>query len=83
MIYQHDFSFPTQLLELEAEPVLDFIPLLDRVAGRPSFFMLRCNPGAKGVPKHGNYGHCGQNYPEIRDYIDAVPPYVRGGHNLL
>jgi hypothetical protein len=54
-----------------------------RIAGRLSLFMRRCNPGAKGVPKHGNNRHSGQNHPQIWDCIDAVPPYVLGGHNLL
>jgi hypothetical protein len=38
--------------------ISQILSLMDRVAGRPSFFMpgctsvaIRCNPGAKGVPK--------------------------------
>jgi len=52
---------------------------MDRIAGRLSFFMLRCNPGATQVPKHGKYGHSGQNHPQIWDCMDTIPPYVRGG----
>jgi len=44
---------------------------------------IRCNPAAKGVPKHGSNKRSGQNYPQRWDYLDGIPPYVQGGHDLL
>jgi hypothetical protein len=40
MTYLNDLTLPTELLDQVAEQRLDFIPLMDRVAGRLSSFML-------------------------------------------
>jgi hypothetical protein len=45
----------------------------------PSFFFFRCNFGAKGEPKHGNSGDCGQNYSQIRVQVEFILFYLEGG----